>query len=100
MFLIDQKNIPIDGQRRFTLKRIGNQKIFAIAFKVPEGLHDDMDSLDIFAELLATGKVRVSKVSHFQNLCLLFAFFRFSKFFFLPRLFYDILDKSTLQSSY
>ena len=44
------------GERRVQVKRAGELGALMIAFKSPEGLHDDVDVLEILSVILATGK--------------------------------------------
>lgn len=45
-----------EGQRRSTIKRAATQNMVALAYKIPEGLHQDTATLDVISALLSDGK--------------------------------------------
>ncbi|MBX2822558.1 MAG: insulinase family protein [Rhodothermaceae bacterium] len=44
------------GQRRITVKKSGELGAMLMGYKVPEGLHDDADALDVLGIILGSGK--------------------------------------------
>ncbi len=45
-----------EGERRVTVRRVGETRIVGVGHKVPPGLHEDTYALEVLAQILADGK--------------------------------------------